>query len=96
MTKETEMKSNPNPKEKTSRIVQRIKKSREKKGAAGVVKEPLIILVIFEIRGAYFALKGLDVSEIIPIKKIADYTCSKKGGEGAFRELADLIISSKK
>lgn len=64
------MTSDQNPKEKSSRIVKRIKKIREKKGATGVVKEPLIILVIFEIRGAYFALKGLDVSEIIPIKKI--------------------------
>jgi purine-binding chemotaxis protein CheW len=70
MIKETEMNSDPNPKEKTSRIVKQIKKIREKKGVTGVVKEPLIILVIFEIRGAYFALKGLDVSEIIPIKKI--------------------------
>jgi purine-binding chemotaxis protein CheW len=70
MTKETEMNSDSNPKEKTSRIVKQIKKIREKKGATGVIKEPLIILVIFEIRGAYFALKGLDVSEIIPIKKI--------------------------
>ncbi len=70
MAKETEMTSDQNPKEKSSRIVKRIKKIREKKGATGVVKEPLIILVIFEIRGAYFALKGLDVSEIIPIKKI--------------------------
>jgi purine-binding chemotaxis protein CheW len=68
MTKETEMQSNP--KEKTSRIVNRIKKICEKKGTTGVVKEPLTILVIFEIREAYFALKGLDVSEIIPIKKI--------------------------
>ena len=33
---------------------------------------------------------------ILSIKKIADYTCSKKGGEGVLRELADLIISSKK
>jgi purine-binding chemotaxis protein CheW len=70
MKKETEMQSNPNPKEKTSQIIKRIKKIHEKKGTTGVVKEPLIILVIFEIRGAYFALKGLDVSEIIPIKKI--------------------------
>lgn len=33
---------------------------------------------------------------IFSIRKIADYTCFKKGGEGAFRELTDLIISSKK
>jgi len=33
---------------------------------------------------------------IFSIKKIANYTCLKKGGEGAFRELADIIISSKK
>ncbi len=27
------------------------------------------------------------------VKKIADYTCKTKGGEGAFREFADLILS---
>jgi len=29
------------------------------------------------------------------IKKIADYVCKLKGGEGAFREMADLILASK-
>jgi YrbI family 3-deoxy-D-manno-octulosonate 8-phosphate phosphatase len=29
------------------------------------------------------------------VKSIADYVCEKKGGDGAFRELADLIISSR-
>ena len=27
------------------------------------------------------------------VKKLADYVCKKNGGRGAFRELADLIIS---
>ena len=30
------------------------------------------------------------------VKKISDYICKVKGGEGAFRELADLIIKSRK
>lgn len=29
------------------------------------------------------------------IKNIVDYVCSKKGGEGAFREYANLILSAK-
>jgi len=29
-------------------------------------------------------------------KKICDYVCKKRGGEGAFRELTDLILSTKK
>jgi len=29
------------------------------------------------------------------VKKIVDYICTKKGGEGAFREVVDLIISVK-
>jgi len=29
------------------------------------------------------------------VKSIADYICKKKGGDGAFREFADLIISSR-
>ncbi len=30
------------------------------------------------------------------IKKISNYVCKLKGGDGAFRELADIIISSQK
>ena len=30
------------------------------------------------------------------VKKISDYTCNAKGGEGAFREMADLILKLKK
>ena len=29
------------------------------------------------------------------VKKIVDYVCKKKGGDGAFREIVDLIISYK-
>jgi YrbI family 3-deoxy-D-manno-octulosonate 8-phosphate phosphatase len=32
---------------------------------------------------------------ILKVKKIADYICKNKGGEGAFREFADLIIDKK-
>jgi len=32
---------------------------------------------------------------VIQIKKIAIYICKNKGGEGAFREFADLIIDNK-
>ena len=30
------------------------------------------------------------------VKKISDYTCATKGGYGAFREMADLILKLKK
>lgn len=30
------------------------------------------------------------------VKKIADYVCKEKGGQGAFREFAEFIISSQK
>ena len=30
------------------------------------------------------------------VKKVVDYVCKKNGGQGAFRELADMIISSVK
>ena len=33
---------------------------------------------------------------IIQVKKIVDYTCNLRGGNGAFREFSDLILSSKK
>ena len=33
---------------------------------------------------------------VIQIRKIVNYICSSTGGHGAFRELADNIISSKK
>lgn len=42
---------------------------------------------------------GLSVTPndgINDIKKNCDYVCKKKGGKGAFREIADLIISVKK
>ena len=29
---------------------------------------------------------------IIKVQKIVDYVCKKNGGEGAFREIADLLI----
>lgn len=29
------------------------------------------------------------------VKNIVDYTCNSRGGEGAFREVADLILSTK-
>ena len=32
---------------------------------------------------------------IYEVKKIANYICENKGGEGAFREFADLIIKNK-
>ncbi|NDB92813.1 MAG: 3-deoxy-D-manno-octulosonate 8-phosphate phosphatase [Nitrososphaeria archaeon] len=33
---------------------------------------------------------------IVDAKRICDYVCKKNGGQGAFRELADMIISSTK
>ena len=43
-------------------------------------------------------LVGLSASPndgTLKVKKIADYICKNKGGEGAFREFADLIIDKK-
>jgi len=43
-------------------------------------------------------LVGLSASPndgILEIKKIANYICEKNGGNGAFREFADLIIHNK-
>ena len=43
-------------------------------------------------------LVGLSASPnngIFEVKKIADYICKKSGGNGAFREFADLIIHNK-
>lgn len=31
---------------------------------------------------------------IKPVKKLVNYVCKKSGGEGAYRELADLILSN--
>ena len=33
---------------------------------------------------------------VMQIRKIASYICSLNGGNGAFRELVDVIIASKK
>ena len=33
---------------------------------------------------------------IIQLQKISNYVCKFKGGDGAFREFADVIISSRK
>jgi len=40
-----------------------------------------------------FAATPLD--SIDEVKKISDYVCKLKGGQGAFRELADLILKVK-
>ena len=32
---------------------------------------------------------------IIPMKKITHYVCTLGGGQGAFRELSDLILTQK-
>ena len=33
---------------------------------------------------------------IVQLKQISDYVCLKNGGNGAFRELADLILMTKR
>ena len=40
--------------------------------------------------------QNLDPDAILEAKQISDYICKNVGGNGAFRELADLILSSKK
>jgi len=48
-----------------------------------------------------FIMKMVGVScapmdSVEAIKKIADYTCKKKGGEGVLREVSEIIFSCKK
>ena len=40
-------------------------------------------------------LSATPADGITDAKKICDYICKSKGGEGAFRELADLILETK-
>ncbi len=41
-------------------------------------------------------LSATPADGITDAKKICDYICKSKGGEGAFRELADLILETRK
>lgn len=49
-------------------------------------------LPAFEIAG----LSACPADGVNELKKEADYVCESEGGRGAFRELADLILNSKK
>ena len=40
-------------------------------------------------------LSATPANGISEVKKICDYICALKGGEGAFRELADLVLQTK-
>ena len=40
-------------------------------------------------------LSATPANGISEVKKICDYVCAVKGGEGAFRELADLVLQTK-
>lgn len=40
-------------------------------------------------------LSAVPFDGISEAKRISDYVCKKKGGEGAFREVADLILETK-
>lgn len=70
------------------------------------------ILANYDVKSNEIAYIGDDVNDIdimksvgfsatpldgnYEVKKISDYICNVKGGEGAFREMSDLIIKSKK
>jgi len=70
------------------------------------------ILKKYDVKSDEIAYVGDDVNDIdimksvgfsatpldgnYQVKKISDYVCNVKGGEGAFREFADLIIKSRK
>jgi len=70
------------------------------------------IIQIYKIQPKNIAFIGDDINDIellkkvglsvtpndgiLQTKKISDYVCKNIGGNGAFRELADLIIDSKK
>jgi len=40
-------------------------------------------------------LSATPANGIPQVKKICDYICTSKGGEGAFRELADLVLENR-
>ena len=40
-------------------------------------------------------VSAVPIDGILPLKKIVDYICKNKGGNGAFREFVDLIIISR-
>ena len=68
------------------------------------------ILIKYNVKKNEIAYIGDDVNDIeimksigfsatpldgnYEVKKISDYVCSTKGGQGAFREISDLIIKS--
>ena len=70
------------------------------------------ILIKYDVKKDEVAYIGDDINDIeimkligfsatpldgnFEVKKISDYTCTTKGGEGAFREMADLILKLKK
>jgi YrbI family 3-deoxy-D-manno-octulosonate 8-phosphate phosphatase len=37
-------------------------------------------------------LSGAPADAIVPILKVVDYKCKHKGGEGAFREFAEMVL----
>lgn len=69
------------------------------------------ILIKYHVKNNEIAYIGDDVNDIeimksigfsatpfdgnYKVKKISDYICNTKGGQGAFREFSDLIIKSK-
>ena len=70
------------------------------------------ILIKYDVKKDEVAYIGDDINDIeimklvgfsatpsdsnFEVKKISDYICTTKGGEGAFREIADLILKLKK
>ncbi len=66
------------------------KKFRIKKYQTVYIGEDVNDLKIMNAVGLSFTPKdGME-----PIKKIADYVCKLNGGEGVFREISNLILST--
>jgi len=90
----------------------KIKVKKILSGITNKEKEIHKISQMYDIEFSDIAYIGDDINDLKPIKicglsatpadghnevkKLADYICKTKGGEGAFRELADMILLAKK
>ena len=80
-----------NVQEKEKMIPEISKKYNVTRDEIAYIGDDINDLEIMKIVG--FSASPNDGTNIV--KKIADYTCEKAGGKGAFREVAELIINKK-
>jgi len=75
-----------------SRVLPRIlKKYKVRPGEVCFVGDDLIDISVLKIVGAPVAVKDAPAE----VKKFASYVTAKKGGEGAVREIAELILKAR-